>query len=90
MSYITELEKALPSNFSDTITKRPNEDTVICINIAGDNIQDLEDALDCIYFDDRRKFKLVEVKKQPFFISALVLMENKEIKPIHFFKPKTT
>lgn len=84
MSYLSQLEKKKLTNFSETLSPYPSEETMIYINIGGQNPVDLQEALDSIYFDDQREFNLVEVKKQPYIISALVVMKSKHSQPIKF------
>jgi hypothetical protein len=79
MSYLTELERRQITNFSETITPYPPEQTTIYIHIGGQNFKELEEALDCIYFDNKRSFNIVDIKKQPHLVSALVVM--KSLKP---------
>jgi len=81
MAHLKELQKTILS-VADTLSHQPPAETLVYIHIGGNSVDELEDALDCIYFDDRRNFKLVEIKRSFQLISALIVMER--ITPVKF------
>ena len=85
MSYCSDLERRKLTNFSHTVSPYPSDETLIYINIAGQNNEEIQSAFDCIYFDDKRKFNIVDIKTQNFIMSALVVMSSDITpKPIKF------
>ena len=84
MTYLKNLNKSVMNNLSECLSHIPSNDTLIYIHIGGARDDELETALDCIFLDDRRIFRLVDIKKQPHLISALVVLEPTERPPIKF------
>ena len=81
MAHLKELKHTILS-VADTLSHQPPAETLIYIHIGGSSQLELEEALDCIYFDDKRTFKLVEIKRAFNLVSALVVMER--ISPVKF------
>lgn len=79
--YLRHLEKTNIA-VADTLSSTPPIDTLVYINIGGRNQVELEEALDSIYFDDSRNFKLVDIKRSNNLVSALVVLEK--LQPIKF------
>lgn len=81
MAYLKDLEKTT-IGVADTLSNTPPKDTLIYIHIGGETQQELNEALDCLFFDDRRTFKLVDLKHMNNLVSALVVLEK--IQPQNF------
>ena len=64
----------------DCLAKEKPEETIVYIHVGGQISSELEQALQCLYFDNSRKFKLVDIKRQQNLISALVVMEREPVK----------
>lgn len=85
MVYVNELAQKHINNFTNTITPYPPDETLIYINIAGQNNNEIINAFECIYFDDQRNFNIVDIKKQDYLLTALIVMSsNTSSKPIKF------
>lgn len=84
MPSVSELAQREISNFTNTISPYAPEEVLIYINVGGQNVEELEQAFDCIWFDDRRQFNVVDIKKQPHLLSALVVMKPEFIPPVRF------
>ena len=82
MPHISELEMSRFDKFVDSMTRADPTETLIYINIGGAYDSELEQALNAIYFDNTRKFELVEIKRSKGLIGVLVGM--KQITPQKF------
>lgn len=81
MTYLKELQKTNMA-VADTLSSVPPVETLIYIHVGGRNQVELEEALDAIYLDNSRNFKLVDIKRNNNLITALVVMEK--IQPVKF------
>lgn len=78
MTYVSDLPNATDTSWVDGITNKSDE-TIIYITIAGNWHSELLEALDCLYLDNKRKFELIQLKKQPRFIGACIAMKHERI-----------
>ena len=82
MPHLTELERSKMERFVDALC-RSTDETLIYINIGGNNPLELEEALNALYVDNTRQFELVEVKRARNLIGVLVCMKPKTA-PVKF------
>lgn len=74
MPYLSDMPRPVDRSFMvDGMIHRTDE-TMIYINIVGPHNYELEEALECIYVDDRREFELVSVKRERNYVGACVCM----------------
>lgn len=82
MPYLQNLER-VGIQFSDALSREESGETVIYIHVGGKYDTELKEALECIYFDNTRDFRLVDIKNNRNFLSAMVIMTPKKV-PIKF------
>lgn len=77
MESIADLPQSVDKSWVDGITNQSKE-TIVYITICGPWHCELVEALDCIYFDNKRKFELVTIKKDNKYVGACVAMKDKK------------
>jgi hypothetical protein len=82
MPYIEDLQRT-GVRVVDHLSSEESGETIIYIHVGGRHEAELKEALDAIYFDNTRTFKLVDIKSNRNLLSAFIVMEPKKT-PIKF------
>jgi hypothetical protein len=82
MSYISDLPHSVDTSWVDNIYRK-SDDTIIYITIAGPWQVELEEALDCLYLDNKRSFELIQLKKEQRYIGACIAMKPQDVRANH-------